>query len=163
MDKVKVVLRAFFESVKVSLETFILPTGKYLLPAVGVAAVILLVTIICRIFDVFTLLSIPGAALGLLVLLGICFIERRERSEISNFYRAAQTRVQAVISRKARPSSGEPVEVNGSNITPGTAGNAEQSGDDRPGSDDRLINGGTTGDTEPSRIASEGQDDRDLD
>lgn len=163
MDKVKIVLRAFFESVKVSLETFILPTGKYLLPAVGIAFVILLVTIVSKILGVFTLLSIPGAALGLLVLLGICFIERRERSEISNLYRAAQTRVQAVISRKERLTSSESAEVNGSDTQSGTVGDTEQGGDDRPGSDTELTTGSTTGDTEPGGATSERQDDRDLD
>lgn len=163
MDKLKIILRAFFESVKVSLETFILPTGKYLLPAVAVAFVILIVTIVSNIFGVFTLLSIPGAALGLLVLLGICFIERRERSEISNLYRAAQTRVQAVISRKARPSSSESAEVDGSDSETGTAGDSEQGGDDRPGSDSGVIDGSAPGDTELSGVTTEGQDDRDLD
>lgn len=163
MDKVKIILRAFFESVKVSLETFILPTGKYLLPAVVVAFVILVITIVSNIFGVFTLLSIPGAALGLLVLLGICFIERRERSEISNFYRAAQTRVQAVIGRKERPSSSEPAEVNGSNSETSADGDTGESGDDGLGSDTRVTNGSTAGDTELSGTTVEEQDDRDLD
>lgn len=113
MDKLKIVLRAFFDSVRMSLETFILPTGTYLLPAVVISVVILIVTIICKLFDVFTLIDIPGAALGVALLLGICFIERKERNDISNIYRTVASRVSSVVNRKAGTPSDEPVELDG--------------------------------------------------
>lgn len=163
MDKLKIILKAFFESIKVSLETFILPTGKYLLPSVAVAAGIFAVTVVASILNVFTFLSIPGTGLGLLVLLGICFIERSERSEISNIYRAAQTRVRAVVSRKAGPASSEPVEVDGSDSEASSSGDEGSSGDGGLVSDTGVTDGSTSGDTEPSGVTAEGQDDRDLD
>lgn len=163
MDKVKLVLRAFFESVKVSLESFILPTGKYLLPSLVVAIVILIVTVISTICGLFTLTSIPGALLGVLVLAGIYFVERGERHEISNFYRTAQTRVQAVIGRKEGPSSSEPAQIDGSNPEPSASGDTGSSGDDGHSSDTGVADGSPAGNQEFSSTSSEGLDDRDLD
>ena len=132
MEKLKLVLKVFFESVKISLSTFILPTGTYLLPAVCISFAILVVTIICKIFDLFTLLDIPGAALGCAVLLGICFIERKERSEISNIYRTVASTVSAVTNRKARTPTSEPAELDGGSTE--VCGYGSDCGEDGPGS-----------------------------
>ena len=136
MERLKVILRVLFESVKVSIETFILPTGTYLLPSVCISAVILVVTILCKIFHVFTLLDIPGAVLGLVVLLGICFIERKERSDISNIYRAAQARVTAITRRQSRATVDAPDEIDNDGDNSGGSGSGPAGASD--GEDDSV-------------------------
>lgn len=159
MEKLKLVLKVFFESVKVSLSTFILPTGTYLLPAVGISLVILVVTIICKIFGLFTLLDIPGAALGCAVLLGICFIERKERSEISNIYRTVASTVSAVANRKARTSASESAELDGGSAE--VCDNGSDRGEDGLGSGVPQEPSESDADTsERSTVTDEAADDQ---
>ena len=96
-QKLAIVLRALFESVKYSVEAFSLPTGKHLLPSLLFGVIILIVSIICALFKLPCVIEWPGALLGCLVLVTILIIERSERREVSAFYRAAANRVQSVI------------------------------------------------------------------
>lgn len=98
-DKISVVLRAFFESVKYSVEAFSLPTGKHLLPSLLFGIIILITSVICKVFDLPYFLSWEGALLGVIILVVILIIERRERNEVSAFYRVASNSVQSVVQR----------------------------------------------------------------
>lgn len=163
MDKLDFVLKALFQSIKVSIEAFTLPTGKHLIPAFLISLGILVVTIICTIFGWFTVIQIPGAILGVLILLGIIIIERNERSEVSNFYRAVTTGIKNVTNRQANATPDEPAEVDASDPEPCPSGSGV--GHEPPTSSPvRAVDEGGSepvgGSVSPD---SQNADDRDLD
>ena len=79
--KISDLLNSLFTAIKISTEEFVLPTGKHLIPATIISFVILVTVTLFKFLNVYTIIDIPGAALGCLILCAICFIERRERSE----------------------------------------------------------------------------------
>lgn len=163
MDKLDIVLKALFQSIKISVEAFTLPTGKHLIPAFLTSLGILVITIICQIFGWFTVIKVPGALLGVLVLLGIIIIERNERSEVSNFYRAVATGIKNVTNRQTSTTTDESVEVNESD-TESCTGGSGVGHESAPSSPVCAVDEGSSG-TAGGSVSAECQDsdDRDLD
>ena len=160
MHRFKFILRAFFESIKVSVESFILPTGSYLIPSLIVSLVILVVVIISAIFNLPRILDIPGVALGVLLLGGILIIERSERSEVSNFYRTVTKSVQSVVGGKKRSASSETAEVAVNNTEESELGSRERQESSGPANDNEINDWCTRGDTAAVNAPVEEQDDR---
>ena len=160
MHRFKFILRAFFESVKVTVESFILPTGNYLIPSLLVSLAILVVVIISTILGLPRLLDIPGTLLGCVLLGGILFIERSERSEVSNFYRAAKTRVQSVVGRKEGPAPDTTAEVVGSNSSDSSEGSTDRPKSGGPDNNSAIDDWCSSGNSEPVETASQEPDDK---
>lgn len=104
MKIVNQIIDTLFLAVKKSTEEFTMPTGKHLLPATIIAGSIFVVTLIMSLFGFPVVLSPWGALLGTVVLGAVCFMERSERSEISNLYRVAREGVKNLASWKKRPA-----------------------------------------------------------
>ena len=158
------ILDTFYTAIKKSIEEFVLPTGKHLIPATAIAAGIFGVTVVCKIFNLPTLLSIPGSGIGLGVLCLICFIERRERSEVSKLYRVVAQSVSRIAGGKKRPSTDKPNQVAGSNNTVSDSrdGNGQLSNDNSSGVHTAASEGSRPAER-GSKSISEGSNDRDLD
>lgn len=84
------ILEALYSCVYMCIEDITLPTGKDLLPSLQVCTGITCCTIICTAFDIYTFIDWRGAILATAILLVECIIERRNNSEISQYYSDAK-------------------------------------------------------------------------
>ena len=91
------------EMIRELVETFVvetvMPTGKNLLPTIKFAAGITVISLLCRLIGVPCYFSISGCVLGLLVLLMVLIIERREYSKVKNFYDEIERRSKNEVSK----------------------------------------------------------------
>ena len=163
MDKLNLVLKALFQSVRVSVETFTLPTGQHLIPAFLISLSIFVVTLVCKLFGLFTVIQWPGALLGTLVLLGIIIVERSERSEVSNFYRVVAKGVNHITNRKTHSTSYEPAQIteNHTELCPERSDRVEGTGDSETVCSTHAVSGGPVGGSIGND--AEDSDDPDLD
>lgn len=91
------------EMIRELVETFVvetvMPTGKNLVPTIKFAVGITVVSFLCRLIGVPCYFSISGCFLGLLVLLMVLIIERREYSKVKKFYDEIERRSKNEVSK----------------------------------------------------------------
>ena len=94
------------EIVREFIETFIvetiMPTGKNLLMTMKFVGLITVMTLLCNLIGVPAYFSISGCLLALILLLIILILERKEYSEVQEFYDELERRGKDEISKLHR-------------------------------------------------------------
>jgi hypothetical protein len=94
-------LDVFFTMLRQCVQSITLPTGKSLIPAFIYASGMFVVSLICQLIHVFSVINWKGALIAALLLLVLVMIERRESYEISRLYSAVKSGTLAVKGRAA--------------------------------------------------------------
>lgn len=83
----------------------LMPTGKNLIPTLFFAVLIMVVNVICGLFEIGRAFSFGGCLCAVVVLLMLLIIERSEYSAVSKLYRNVELRVKDIKTRQQAVSA----------------------------------------------------------
>lgn len=99
------ILEVIYDTISKCVRNIILPVGSTLVPSTLLCLGITIVTLLCKIFNIYTFLDYRGTLLALFILSIQCYCERRSNNDILRIYNTAQLHFKEIERREARPGS----------------------------------------------------------